>query len=155
VRKLIAINALTSAGDGLIHRAIKLHNRTIMKLLLKYGADINLPDSNEDTPFDVAVMNESIEWIRYLLDEGAQIPHDIIKRAIEWKLNQEVIEYLLEQGASVRSAKELVEKILSHDEDYNEYYEDYDEDDDPDQIYQDLYNLLVEYEPPTITKRAR
>jgi ankyrin repeat protein len=136
------INVLTSAGDGLIHRAVKIHNRTIMKLLLKYGADINLPDSNGHTPFDVAVLSESIEWIRYLLDEGAQIPHDIIKRAIEWNLNQEVIEYLLEQGASVGSAKQFVQKILSHHEDYAEYYED----DEADERYQDLYNLLDEYD---------
>lgn len=139
------INALTTTGDGLIHRAVKISDRTIMKLLLKYGADINLPDINGYTPFHLAVLSDSIEWIIYLLDEGAQIPHDIITTAIEGKINQEVIEYLLEQGASVGSAKELVQKILSHHQDYSEYYED-DENEDTEERYQDLYNLLDEYD---------
>jgi len=44
-----------------------------LALLLKYGADIELRDSEYDTPLAVAVKKNCVEIVEYLLDRGAQI----------------------------------------------------------------------------------
>lgn len=45
----------------------------IVKLLIKYGADVNMRNGNGITPLEMAILNDSIpyELTKYLLDQGA------------------------------------------------------------------------------------
>src|SRR5437588_124175 len=95
------INELTRTGEGLIHRAVIIGKIPIIDLLIKYGADVNLLDHNELTPLDLAVLQGNIDVISLLLKNGARIPHDIITKAIENNVDDEVIKYLLKSGAQI------------------------------------------------------
>jgi ankyrin repeat protein len=115
------INAMTNAGNGLIHRAVNRGSLPIVELLIKYGADPNLLDNDEVTPLRLAAQYDDLDIVSFLLQHGAQIPHDLITYLIGSYAGDEIIEYLLKAGANVGSAKELVEEILSHQDTH--YYE--------------------------------
>lgn len=117
------INHMTRAGDGLIHRAVKTGNIEIVNLLLKYGADINLLDNDEVTPFQLAVQQGDYEMISFLRKHGASIPLEIVSIAIESGYDEELVEFLLKEGAPIGSAKELVYEILDKngDDEYGTY----------------------------------
>ena len=65
------INNLLSTGSTLLIKTIKKNNLHIAKLLLKYGADINIKNKDGKTPLDIAKLknnNEMIELIESLLN---------------------------------------------------------------------------------------
>jgi ankyrin repeat protein len=124
------INQLTR-GSGLIHVSINVLNLPFLQLLIEYGANPNLLDSNGITPLELAVQQGNIDMIEYLLDNGAQIPNNILTLAIESFVEPEIIEYLLNEGAISEYARELVDDILLHEgEDDYEFNGIYLEDDD-------------------------
>ena len=49
-------------------------NLDIVKLLIEYGADVNMRNGNGITPLEMAILNDSIsyELTKYLLDQGAE-----------------------------------------------------------------------------------
>ncbi len=84
-----------------------------MKQLINAGADINIIDSDGDTPLIYAVQRESVDIVRLLIDAGADINAtnrngdtpliyaiQFIKYTIQCK-NNEVIRLLINAGAEV------------------------------------------------------
>lgn len=87
-----------------IHNACKSGNVEIVRLLLDYGVDINLPDAEECfTPLHHACSNGHVELTRYLLQRGAlEIPskqgHYPLHQAC-FNRHLEVAKILLDNGS--------------------------------------------------------
>ena len=59
-------------GDTLIHKAIKKNDLEMVKILKRYGADINLPNKDGLTPLYFAVDKGALDISKFLLDNGSQ-----------------------------------------------------------------------------------
>lgn len=132
------------AGGVDLNEPLDKHNQTLLtfacrsgrgaktRLLLKYGADPNIPAKNdfEKTPFMLAVSEWSspntmdIETIRALLKAGAKINAQdefgrtplmhAVSRPREKKLGSDIIRLLIESGADVKMRDNSGRNVLSH-----------------------------------------
>lgn len=72
--KTTSINKLTdSYNTTLLHFAAKYNNISIMKYLKERGCKIDAIDRFSRTPLVMAIMNESIDAVKFLLDANANI----------------------------------------------------------------------------------
>ncbi|XP_030475988.2 potassium channel AKT1-like [Syzygium oleosum] len=74
--KLLAENGanLVSGDVGRFScTAAELNNLDLLKEIVRYGGDVTLPKSNETTALHVAVSEDNVEIVKFLLDRGADI----------------------------------------------------------------------------------
>lgn len=105
----IDINAISSNGEAALHKAIRMNHLSIVKMLLKAGANPNLKEEEQEySPLMIALNWSNVDWAIFqaLLEAGA----DINSRASRgetalmlavFKLNLKAVEKLLELGADV------------------------------------------------------
>lgn len=67
------INELDEEGLGLVHWASDRGSPDILKLLIEKGADVNLPDCDEQTPLHYAASCGHVNCVKLLLDKGAKV----------------------------------------------------------------------------------
>ena len=60
-------------GQTPLHFAIKDQNLNMIRILIKYNADIELEDTYKETALNCAVRTGYIEIIKYLLEQGAEV----------------------------------------------------------------------------------
>ncbi|XP_064395739.1 uncharacterized protein LOC135342805 [Halichondria panicea] len=65
-------------GDGLLHWACDRGNLNMVKLLVKRGADVNIEDTDNQTPLHYAVSCDHHAVISYLLQVGF-LSQDVIE----------------------------------------------------------------------------
>lgn len=67
------VNAQDNAGNSALHEAALNGHLDIVKLLIEYGADVNIKSSEScsDTPLIDASANGHLNVVKYLLDHGA------------------------------------------------------------------------------------
>ncbi|XP_074101927.1 uncharacterized protein LOC141529325 [Cotesia typhae] len=111
----VAVNITMSSphytGYTLLHYAVERSNAEIVKLLLKYGAHVNVSTvENRLKPLHIAVMRGNCEIIKYLLIYKAQIDATFdVAISKEYSClhlaaqnnNLKIIELLLEFGANI------------------------------------------------------
>ncbi|KAF5011288.1 hypothetical protein FDECE_2588 [Fusarium decemcellulare] len=66
-------NECNAQGDSLLHLAARADNPDTCKILLKYGADPNLPSSSVLTPLGLAVCHRKLDLVRVLAENGADL----------------------------------------------------------------------------------
>lgn len=69
----ILINSKNSTDQTALHLAAKYNYPPVIWLLIKYGAEINLPDVDGRTPFLIACKNRALESIQMLAKQGAEM----------------------------------------------------------------------------------
>lgn len=81
----INVNAFDMYGNAAIHYAAEIGDEVILSLLYDFGAHLNLPNMNGDTPLYIAVENCNIVAIRFLLLYGAnpEAFHDRTRTPLE------------------------------------------------------------------------
>ncbi len=67
------INEKNKIGESPLHWATQGGNREIAELLIKNGAEINIPDKEDNTSLHWATQGENLEIVELLLDNGAEI----------------------------------------------------------------------------------
>ena len=55
------------------HLSANLFNKELIDRLLKYNAEVNATDFEGDTPLHYAVMNNNLDAVTYLIDNGANV----------------------------------------------------------------------------------
>jgi len=113
VKKIISqgidVNTISSNGEAALHKAIRANNLSIVRILLKAGANPSLKEEEQEySPLMIAFNGSNVDWAIFqaLLEAGA----DINSRASRgetalmlavFKLNLKAVEKLLELGADV------------------------------------------------------
>ena len=99
-------------------RNIEKENLAICKMLHLAGVDINSRDVDGTPLLNVAVRNENIEIVNWLLAHGADIDavstdrgYSAVMDAV-WKSNEEIIKILVENGASLKFISKEGQSIL-------------------------------------------
>jgi ankyrin repeat protein len=92
-----------------LHLAAYLGVEIVVRLLLDQGADVEVADSDEETPLHLASSNGQLDMVQLLLDQGANIAaaddagwtplHQASRNG-----HLEVVQLLLDQGANVTAA---------------------------------------------------
>lgn len=87
-----------------MHLAVSQEDEEMVKLLLKFGADVELANADNEKPLHWAVQSGSAEICRLLIDKGADIDAEDSLGAtpLLWAVEQESLEIvtlLLELGA--------------------------------------------------------
>ncbi len=70
------INVTDSEGNSAIHLAVKkddIRFQEVIKVLLNFGADINLKNNNSETPLQIAYSNENNNLIKFLLSYNVDL----------------------------------------------------------------------------------
>lgn len=70
---IVDINQTYSDKETLLLRAAAWDDLEIVKVLIEKGADPNIPEKDQFSPFLFAVMNGSIPMVQFLHDHGADI----------------------------------------------------------------------------------
>lgn len=98
---------ITSLDDGqsTLHRACRGGNLDVAKLLVNNGADINLRDFNEMTPFLYACASQNLELVKFLASSG---PKSIVsavnqddENGLDFSIRNrdtEMVKWLLQRG---------------------------------------------------------
>ena len=71
VTQNLSINAIRRPGWSALHHACKNGNLEIVKLLLKYGADINLRSQDDFYPLEISTSRGHFELSMFLIENGA------------------------------------------------------------------------------------
>lgn len=69
----IQINFQDSDGKTPISLASKFNNSAVLRLLIEFGADLEISDKNSYTPLHFAVLWKNIEIVETLLEYGANV----------------------------------------------------------------------------------
>ena len=92
-------------GDSFLATAVKTGNIDIVKLLLKHGADVNIPNNNFRTAIFHAVESGDLEIMKILIASGAKIDvrgkrrnFNLVEYAIDNGDYVDVVAFLLDQG---------------------------------------------------------
>lgn len=130
VKLLLATNispdfALDDGQTTPINVAVEQKNIEMTKLLLSFGADVNLPASSGhymyvNSPLTVAVQSGRIDIMRLLLDKGADVnakrggdsDQGPLRTAVEYG-NLETVNVLLNAGANIDTRRKDVENSLT------------------------------------------
>ncbi|MDA0712433.1 MAG: hypothetical protein O2897_00390, partial [bacterium] len=80
------INEKDVSGNAPIHYAVKYKNKIMMDMLLEYGADITLIDSNNKIPYQLATERNQTEFSNVL---GALMADILVQQTqdSEWRWN--------------------------------------------------------------------
>jgi ankyrin repeat protein len=95
-----------------LHQCVRLSNTEMMKILLDFGANVEIKDADGETPVFVASSSGEPEMVRLLLEAGAN-PN--VKAKDGWSAlmmasrdgHPQVVKYLLESGADVFGASDM------------------------------------------------
>ncbi|NOU16601.1 MAG: ankyrin repeat domain-containing protein [Bacteroidales bacterium] len=100
------VNAYYQDLGSALSIACMTENWEVAKYCIKNGADVNLPDSEGDTPLHDACLHDNLEIVKLLIEHGAEVnvANKFDKRPIAQAIsrnpiNLELIEYLLIHGA--------------------------------------------------------
>lgn len=103
----VDINHLSDNGESPLDLAIKLkHRRKIVKLLLKYGARVDLKNAQGDYPFHIAAEQGDTKIIKFLIKNQANINvqdnsgNTPLHRAV-LNEDEDMVEYLIKKHADV------------------------------------------------------
>ncbi|EFB41046.1 MULTISPECIES: ankyrin repeat domain-containing protein [Parachlamydia] len=89
-----------------LHRAIKHNREEVVKLLIKNGADISIPDAFANPPLQIAFIHKNYAIMELFLKAGANInlvtrySETLLQQALE-KNDTEMVEFLVEHHADV------------------------------------------------------
>ncbi|KAG4264834.1 hypothetical protein FPRO03_00118 [Fusarium proliferatum] len=81
-------NECNNQGDSLLYLAILCNEIEACKILLKHGADPNLPGSSVFTPLGLAVNRKEVDFVRLLAESGADLGATVLsfgKRPENWR----------------------------------------------------------------------
>ena len=70
-RKYKDINALGADGLAALHHAAIVGTRRVIEVLLYFGAEINIQNSDGDYPLDLAVREGNYDIAQFLIEKGA------------------------------------------------------------------------------------
>jgi hypothetical protein len=136
------INEFTN-GHNAMYLAVDSGNLSMIDLLIKYGADLNTVNIKGDSALTVAIKNEDLKTIYYLVEKGIAIPYDIISILAIHQVPFEIIEYFLKLGADGGPTKELIQERMLRENVYGEIYYF----DDDELLYdEELLKLLDRYD---------
>ncbi|XP_076279889.1 uncharacterized protein LOC143208872 [Lasioglossum baleicum] len=85
-----------------LHRAVKRKQVQMVELLINYGANVNVKNSQGETPIFDAIRSRDKQMIKLLLSNGADIKEDpkVLRAAVE-NGNLKIVEDILTDGADV------------------------------------------------------
>ncbi|GBN05336.1 Serine/threonine-protein phosphatase 6 regulatory ankyrin repeat subunit B [Araneus ventricosus] len=100
-------NLINSQGLKALHFGALHGNKEIIEELIKYNADVNYPFFGK-TPLHLAVLNNTIEVVKVLIKNGAQVDAEdksgFTPLCLAVKNNdKEVVEMLIENGANINA----------------------------------------------------
>lgn len=107
-------NAINANCDSALFIATSFsttNKLTILKILIKAGADINLANNNRETPLIAAVKNSNLKIVKYLVENGASLEarNAQLKTPLLFaasKPNSAIIDYLAENKADLNALDE-------------------------------------------------
>ncbi|XP_076277120.1 uncharacterized protein LOC143207476 [Lasioglossum baleicum] len=109
-----------STGLTPLHRAVKWKQLRMAKLLINYGANVNVKDGKGTTPIVDAIKNGTTEMIELLLHNGADIKeHPELLYTAVMNNNLKVTKLLLKYGADTRSRKSRTPLLCTATENEN------------------------------------
>jgi len=109
LKLLVKYGADVHAGkDEVIRKAVQTRDKEMVSFLLSKGCDINGGDGR--TLINACNWNPTLDWIKYLIDNGADIHLQNDEALIEAsrKKKSEVIKYLIEKGAKINAQNGFV-----------------------------------------------
>ena len=115
-----------STNNPLLHVVCRLAYIGPIKVLLKFGFDVNARSTNQGrTPLHVATVHDNVDIVRLLLDAGADIEDqaDSERRAIHYAARHglpDVLELLLRRGAQIE-ALNIDNETALHEAIFNEH----------------------------------
>jgi ankyrin repeat protein len=89
----IVPNSPTLSYATALHFACEYNNNEIIKLLISYGAMINMKTEHNSTPLYIAIMKNNVEVVERMLVEYEDIPAYYLEYAIEFG-NKKIVELL-------------------------------------------------------------
>ena len=99
----VNLNEFDSKHRTALHNAVKKEHLEIIKMLIKYGAEINTKDKNNESPLETAMetsKKHTIEIVKTLVVNGAKISGNTICTAIQ-KNNTKILKIFVESGANI------------------------------------------------------
>jgi ankyrin repeat protein len=107
LEKVLQKNANKVELQYKLRSAIDFNNLPAVKMLVKYGADVKKPFSDNAYPLHRAVIqkNPSLEMIEYLIQEGAEVTagkNDLLVSAVDKDLK--LFQYLADRGADINAS---------------------------------------------------
>ena len=73
IEKGAKVNAKTNIEAKPLHLSVAFNNKDITEKLLQNGAIMEETDNSGSTPFQIALINERREMVKFLIDKGAQV----------------------------------------------------------------------------------
>lgn len=111
-----SINHINNYHNHALHYAVAAERIDIIELLLSYGADINLKNQKGYTPLELAVNNQLVATVDFLIKKGAKI--DTIGNTIDNLDNTLLIIAINDKDASLEMIERLLEagaaKVINH-----------------------------------------
>ncbi|XP_076285450.1 uncharacterized protein LOC143211554 [Lasioglossum baleicum] len=101
----------------LLHSALHREQVEMVKLLIQYGADLNVKDSRRRSPIDIAKESWNPEFKELLLINGAVVRKDNALHAAVNSGNLEIVEELLKDGVDVNIIEDsdlIIGKTVLH-----------------------------------------
>jgi ankyrin repeat protein len=119
----VNVNAKNINGDYYedtpLHIATRKGNKEIVELLIAHGADINMPNYDDNTPLHIATMGGNIEIVELLIARGADInlpnyDEDTPLHIATRKGNKEIVELLIAHHANIDQPNDWNEDTPLH-----------------------------------------
>jgi ankyrin repeat protein len=107
------INKQTKGGNTLLHLAINNHLTDDAKMLIDNGAEVNIKNKSGITPLQMAVQNNNIDIIEYLVPKKIKPDFKIIRYGIEHEqISPEIIKYLINNFDNINIKDERDNTLL-------------------------------------------
>ncbi|AVP88027.1 hypothetical protein phytr_11010 [Candidatus Phycorickettsia trachydisci] len=84
-----------------MHYAARQNHADVVQLLIKFGADVNIMDDDQQTPLYIAVTDRHPDIVNFLIDKGkalTSLPKDLLRVALEGQTEFEIAIKLLNSG---------------------------------------------------------
>lgn len=130
VNQKIADHVYQEGGMTALHLACRKKKADIVDVLLKSRADVNVKNKEGLTPVWTAVLNNNFLAVKILETNGADLTvldertQTTLLHAAAWKLNKEIIEFLIERGLDVNARDDQGKTPLWYTEEYKEIAEE-------------------------------
>lgn len=99
----VSVNEKTY-DETILHTAVLKRNLGLAKLLIKKGADINMPAGNKSTPLHSAIFNnDNMDIVKLLVEHGADVnaQDEYGRTPLHYVQTKEMAEYLVTNGANI------------------------------------------------------
>lgn len=114
LKKLVSegVDINTYVNYTLLHLAIRLKNRRLLKMFIEAGVNLNLADESSLSPLHLAVLENRLDFVKLLVQSGCDIAlgSELEQTPLHLAVSNghyEIAKYLLEQQADIWAVDEL------------------------------------------------